>query len=98
MRSRAVQFVALLLLISSMAGADACAGSVEQSRTPGGVFVRNLLLQAAVEDSEPAATGLRGGELRGIGLTLQPVQSDVHTVRGAAAHAAMMHFVTGSGL
>ncbi len=98
MRSRAAQFVLLLLLLSSLAGTDACAGGVERARTPGGVFVRNLLLQAAVEDSEPAASVFQSKDSQVFGRTARRVQSDVLTVRGAVAQAAHVHSVTGSSL
>ncbi len=98
MRSRTAHFVCLLLLLSSLAVSDARAGCVEPVRTPGGVFIHNLLLHAAVEEPESATSGFGNEESLNSTVPSQPAYSPVTSVRGPAAQTAHVHAVTGSGL
>ena len=98
MRSRASHLAVLLLLLSSLAVSDARAVNVERSRTPGGVFVRNLLLQAAVDEPEPAACGFEHSAPFSIDPVQQVAHPDVRRVAGPVAHTAHVHAVTGSSL
>jgi hypothetical protein len=98
MRSRAVHLACLLLLLSSLAVSDARASSVEPTRTPGGVFVRNLLLQAAIEESEPATPGPASEEPQSFTVATPCEQRVVRPLHDAVAQTAHLHAVTGSSL
>ncbi len=98
MRSRTAHIVCLLLLLSSLAVSDARAGSVEATRTPGGVFVRNLLMQAAVEESELASVSFGNEAPLVFAVSSQPVRSVVMPMRAPIAQTAHVHAVTGSSL
>ena len=98
MRSRFTQVAVLLLLLSSLAVSDARAVNVERSRTPGGVFVRNLLLQAAVEEAEPDACGFESGASVAVAPVSQEERRDVRRVAGPVEQTAHVHAVTGSSL
>lgn len=98
MRSRAVHLACLLLLLSSLAVSDARASSVEPARTPGGVFVRNLLLQAAIEESEPATPSPASAEPQSFAISVSSEHRVVRPVHDAVAQTAHVHAVTGSSL
>ena len=98
MRSRAVHLACLLLLLSSLAVSDARASSVEPARTPGGVFVRNLLLQAAIEESEPVTPGPASAEPHDFTVSVSSEHHVVRPVHDAVAQTAHVHAVTGSSL
>lgn len=98
MRSRAVHLACLLLLLSSLAVSDARASSVEPARTPGGVFVRNLLLQAAIEEAEPATPGPAGEEPQSFTAAAPCEHGVVRPVNDAAVQTAHVHAVTGNSL
>jgi len=98
MRSRTAHFVCLLLLLSSLAVSDARTGRVEPVRTPGGVFVHNLLLHAVVEESEPAALAFGDEERLSFIAHSQPIRSLVTSVRGPVEQTAHVHAVTGNSL
>jgi len=98
MRSRAVHFACLLLLLSSLAVSDARANSVEPARTPGGVFVRNLLLQAAIEESEPVTSGPASEAPQSFTAAAPCEHGFVRPVYDAVAQTAHVHAVTGNSL
>ena len=98
MRSRAVHLACLLLLLSSLAVSDARASSVEPARTPGGVFVRNLLLQAAIEESEPLTPGPASQEPLSFTTAAPCVHGVTRPVNNAVVQTAHVHAVTGSSL
>jgi hypothetical protein len=98
MRSRFTHLACLLLLLSSLAVSDARANSVEPARTPGGVFVRNLLLQAAIEESEPGAPGFGSETTSTFTVACPPVTASARTGLSAAAQTAHVHAVTGNSL
>ncbi|MEZ2345623.1 hypothetical protein [Terriglobus sp. RCC_193] len=98
MRSRAVHLAFLLLLLSSLAVSDARASSVEPTRTPGGVFVRNLLLQAANEESEPVTPGPESEAAQSFTAAAPCEHAVVRPVNDAAVQTAHVHAVTGSSL
>ena len=98
MRSRTAQFVCLLLLLSSLAVSDARAGNVQPVRTPGGVFIHNLLLHAAVDESEATTFDFGNDVPVSVGVPSQPVHSVVDGTREPAAQTAHVHAVTGNSL
>jgi hypothetical protein len=98
MRSRAAHFACLLLLLSSLAVSNARAGSVAPTRTPGGVFIHNLLLQAAVEEYEPATSVVESDFPQHCADTSQAVHRMVLPVRAPMSQTAHVHAVTGSSL
>jgi hypothetical protein len=98
MRSRAAHFACLLLLLSSLAVTNARASGEAPSRTPGGVFVRNLLLRAVVEEAEPGLTSFGREESAAFTVENAPVPSRTFRMSGPVAQAAHVHAVTGSSL
>jgi hypothetical protein len=98
MRFRSTHLACLLLLLSSLAVSDARAGSVTSTRTPGGVFVRNLLLRAAVEEAEPATSGFGREASQVFTDVATPMPRVMHAAVGPAAQTAHVHAVTGSSL
>ena len=98
MRSRAVHLACLLLLLSSLAVSDARASSVEPTRTPGGVFVRNLLLQAAIGETEPVTPGPASADPLDFTVSVLSEHRVVRPVHDAVAQTAHVHAVTGSSL
>jgi hypothetical protein len=98
MRSRFTHLACLLLLLSSLAASDARANSVEPTRTPGGVFVRNLLLQAAIEEAEPAAPSFGSRADSTVMVVYTPAPAIARAGIGAAAQTAHVHAVTGNSL
>lgn len=98
MRSRAAHFACLLLLLSSLAVSNARAGSVAPTRTPGGTFIHNLLLQAAVDEYEPATSGAEHAFPQSFMDAAQTVHRMVLPVRAPVAQTAHVHAVTGSSL
>jgi hypothetical protein len=98
MRSRAGHLACLLLLLSSLAVSDVRSGSAEPARTPGGVFVRNLLLQAAVEEHEPATSGFVAEETSVFTAAAGSARGAARSVSGAAEQSAHVHAVTGNSL
>ena len=98
MRFRSTHLACLILLLSSLAASDARACSVTQARTPGGVFVRNLLLRAAVEESEPARSEFGSGMSPVFAVSSTPMPRVTSHVQGPVAHAVLIHSVTGSSL
>jgi hypothetical protein len=98
MRSRAAHFACLLLLLSSLAVSNARAGSVAPTRTPGGVFIHNLLLQAAVEEYEPATSDVERDLPQSFADASQTSHRMVLPVRAPIAQTAHVHAVTGNSL
>ena len=97
MRFRASHLTCLLLLLSSLA-VSAHAGNVASRRTPGGVFVRNLLLQAAVDEAEPARSNFAQQHWDAATVATPHLWDAAHKVAGPEAHTAHVHAVTGSSL
>lgn len=98
MRSRAAHFACLLLLLSSLAVSNARAGSVAPTRTPGATFIHNLLLQAVVDEYEPATPVEHRDILQNITDASQAVHRMVLPVRAPVVQTAHVHAVTGSSL
>lgn len=98
MRFRAGHLACLLLLLSSLAVSSARAAEVAPARTPGGVFVRNLLLRAAVEETEAAACGYEREEFAVVANVAAPLPSRSYAVPRPLTHTAHVHAVTGSSL
>ncbi len=98
MRSRTGHLACLLLLLSSLAISSARAAEVAPARTPGGVFVRNLLLRAAVEETEIAACGCGREESAAIANVTLPLPSLLRGMPQPLTHTVHVHSVTGSGL
>jgi hypothetical protein len=98
MRSRVSQFACLLLLLSSLAVSSARAGVVEPSRTPGGVFVRNLLLRAVVEDAEPGELAYGREDSAAVADVAASMPVAERWVAVPVTAAAHVHAVTGSSL
>lgn len=98
MRSRVAHFACLLLLLSSLAVSDVRAGSAEATRTPGGVFVRNLLMQ--VSDDADAEPGVYhdGYRFPANGTTQRPLKGSFAPENAPSQRTAKVHAVTGSGL
>jgi hypothetical protein len=97
MRLRASHLTCLLLLLSSLA-VSVHASNVAPTRTPGGVFVRNLLLQAAVEEAEPARSNFSDQNRHASAVPTPHLWNAAHAVAGPVAHTAHVHAVTGSSL
>ncbi|SEC46247.1 hypothetical protein [Terriglobus roseus] len=97
MRFRATHLTCLLLLLSSLA-VSVHASNVAPTRTPGGVFVRNLLLQAAVEESEPVRSDFSDKNRDASTVPTPHLWNAAHAVAGPVAHTAHVHAVTGSSL
>ena len=98
MRSRATHLACLLLLLSSLAVTSARAGGVEATRTPGGVFVRNLLLRAVVEDAEPGVSEYGREESAVVADVAAPMPVETRWVAVPVTPTAHVHAVTGSSL
>jgi hypothetical protein len=98
MRSRVSHLACLLLLLSSLAMSDARAGGATPSRTPGGVFVRNLLLKAVVDEAEPAVPVFEDRQIYNVPVAAHSVQKVVGPASDPAARTAHVHAVTGSSL
>jgi hypothetical protein len=98
MRSRVSHLACLLLLLSSLAVTSARASGVESTRTPGGVFVRNLLLRAVVEDAEPGISEYGRDESAVVGDVAAPMPVETRWVAVPVTATAHVHAVTGSSL
>jgi hypothetical protein len=98
MRSRAAHFACLLLLLSSLAVSNARAGSVAPTRTPGGTFIHNLLLQAVVDEYEPTTPVAESDIPQNITDASQAVHRMALPVRAPMVQTAHVHAVTGSSL
>ena len=98
MRFRTGHIALLLLLLSSLAVIDARAGTLVPARTPGGVFVRNLLLRAAVEESDPVQSTLRHKRSADYGIADVEQAPGVPQAAGPGAWTAHVHAVTGNSL
>jgi hypothetical protein len=98
MRFRATHLTCLLLLLSSVAISAAHASSMAPVRTPGGVFVRNLLLQAAVDESELPTSGFGREEEHFFTVAAPFVPGVSRPVAGAVEQSAHVHAVTGNSL
>jgi hypothetical protein len=98
MRLRASHLTCLLLLLSSLA-VSAHASNVASTRTPGDVFIHNLLLQAgAVEEAEPAGPDFPNENRYAVTASTPHLWNVAYRVPGPAAHTAHVHAVTGSSL
>lgn len=98
MRPRVTHLACLLLLLSSLALSDVRAGGGESARTPGGVFVRNLLLQAK-EDGEPEQASFEHGTTLTADAYARPLPLfPVHDGNRPSMQTARVHAVTGSSL
>jgi hypothetical protein len=98
MRSRVSHLACLLLLLSSLAMSDARAGGATPSRTAGGLFVRNLLLKAAVDEAEPATLAFEDRQTQSSPVAPHSTQNVAGLALDPAARTAHVHSVTGSSL